>query len=399
MHAGHRSWLRPRGPVCGGVASDARAPGMKIERIPGKTAGAVVHGIDLVHMSDGEWTQLEAAFLEHGFLVIKSNPLSSAEQTAFGHRFGAIEFGGAPMANQSKDGVVASVTSQQMRTNIGNEMWHTDSTYKPVSSKVAMLTARVLPQSGGGQTGLADMRAAYDNLGVETKQRIEHLSAYHSTQFSQANDMGDFPPENPLSLYHGSSFLRRLVKVHPTTGDRSIFAARHAFGVCRTDDPAVRLPRKESRELLQGLVQDAVADERAVYVHEWEVGDTLLWDNRRLLHRAFPYDYSEPRVLIGTRVEGDDDCVADNVTGCVAGELSIQATPEFPFGQCGTQVLAEELSMQRQEVAQGVPRMLAETLPDAIVPGSSVREHTTVPPLSPAQEQALERARSPQPKL
>lgn len=386
---------------------------MQIDKIRGKTAGAVVHGVDLVHISDDEWNQLEAAFLQHGFLIIKSNPMSSAEQLTFGERFGTIEFGGAAMANQSKDGVIANVSSQQMRTNIGNEMWHTDSTYKPVSSKVAMLTARVLPSSGGGQTGLADMRAAYDNLDAATRERIEHLSAYHSTQFSQANDMGDFPPENPLSIYHGSSYLRRLVKVHPDTGDRSIFVARHAFSVCHTSDPSVRLPREESRELLRRLVEDAVADASAVYIHEWEVGDTMVWDNRRLLHRAFPYDYSEPRVLIGTRIEGDADCVAENVTGWVAGELSVEATPEFPFGQCGRRVLAQELAIQRQEVVQGVPRMLAETLPDAIRPGSSAGQlyispaqaktsegasalyahtqlSTPVPALSPAQQRALE---------
>eukprot|EP01043_Picozoa_sp_COSAG02_P055183 COSAG02_NODE_6361_length_3624_cov_1.946099_5_plen_121_part_00 len=117
---------------------------MQIARIPGKTAGAVVRGMDLVHMSDSEWILLEAAFLEHGFLVIKSNPLSAAQQMAFGRRFGELEFAGAAMANQSKDGVIADVSSQQMRTNIGNEMWHTDSTYRPVSLAVAMLTARVV---------------------------------------------------------------------------------------------------------------------------------------------------------------------------------------------------------------------------------------------------------------
>ena len=193
------------------------------------------------------------------------------------------------------------------------------------------------------------------------------------------------------------------MKVHPNTGERSIFVARHAFGVCHTDDPAVRLPREESRELLQRLLVNAVADESSVYVHEWEIGDTMVWDNRRLLHRAFPYDYSEPRVLIGTRVEGDHDCVADNVSGWTAGELSIEASPEFPFGQCGKQVLAEELAIQRQEVAQGVPRMLAETLPATIQPGSSALQihtqaRTPVPALSPAQQRALE-AHLRQPKL
>ena len=384
---------------------------MRVTKIAGKTAGAVVAGVDLVRMGDDEWAQLHDAFLAHGFLVIKANAMSAAEQTAFGQRFGTIEFGGAPMANRSKDGVMADVNSQQMRTNIGNEMWHTDSTYKPISSKVAMLTARALPPSGGGQTGLTDMRAAYDRLDAATKERIEHLSAYHSTQFSQANDMGDFPPENPLSIYHGNSYLRRLVKVHPDTGDRSVFVARHAFGACRSDDPSVQLPREESRELLARLVEDAVADESAVYVHEWEVGDTMVWDNRRLLHRAFPYDYAEPRVLMSTRVEGGEDCAADNVSGSFAGELSVAPSPEFPFGQCGRQVLEEELACQRQEVAEGVPRMLAATLPQAIEPGTTVgqlyvsdaqaqtdagaaalaaaQSASPVPALSPAQFDAL----------
>ena len=130
---------------------------------------------------------------------------------------------------------------------------------------------------------------------------------------------------------------------------------------CRSDDPSVQLPREESRELLARLVEDAVADESAVYVHEWEVGDTMVWDNRRLLHRAFPYDYAEPRVLMSTRVEGGEDCAADNVSGSFAGELSVAPSPELPFGQCGRQVLEEELACQRQEVAEGVPRMLAAT--------------------------------------
>ena len=275
--------------------------------------------------------QLHAAFLEHGALVIKANALSSKEQTAFGERFGKIEFGGNPMTNAAKDGAVMDVNTQMMRTNIGNEMWHTDSTYKPFASKVAMLTARVLPPSGGGQTALVDMRAAYEALDPATREQIEGLSAYHSTEFSQANDMGDFPPENPFSIYHGNSFLRPLVKVHPETGDRSVFVARHAFCACRTDDPSDRLPREESRELLTRLVEDATSVESAVYQHEWEVGDTLVWDNRRCLHRALPYDYSEPRVLLGTRVEGDESELGANASGMSA---------ENPFGWCGREELA-----------------------------------------------------------
>lgn len=164
------------------------------------------------------------------------------------------------------------------------------------------------------------------------------------------------------------------MKVHPETGDRSIFVARHAFSACVSDDPSVTLPREESRELLSSLVTHALADDGAVYKHEWEVGDTLLWDNRRLLHRAYPYVYTEPRVLLGTRIEGDEDCLADNSTpgDATAGEESAAPSAEAPFGLCGRAVLAEELVAQRAEVAAGAPRMLSATLPDAIVAGSTV---------------------------
>lgn len=156
-----------------------------------KTAGAVVSGVHLQTLSEAEFVELHVLFLERGFLVIKDSAMSAAEQGVFGERFGVLEFAGAPMSNAKKDGEIVDVNTQQMRTNIGNEMWHTDSTYKPASSKVAMLTARVLPASGGGQTGLVDMRAAYERLDSATQGQISNLSAYHSTQFSQANDMGD----------------------------------------------------------------------------------------------------------------------------------------------------------------------------------------------------------------
>ena len=80
-----------------------------------------------------------------------------------------------------------------------------------------MLSALKVPNAGG-QTELADMRAGYASLPRELQQQIESLSAYHSTEFSQANDLGDFPERDKNSIYHGEAYLRPLVKVHPETG-------------------------------------------------------------------------------------------------------------------------------------------------------------------------------------
>jgi len=303
--------------------------------LAGKVFGAVVTDVSLKSLSDDEFAAIKTALLERGFLLFPGQFLTVEENIAFGERFGELEFGGAPMANQERledgsFGDIFDLESQRMRTNVGNETWHTDSTYKPVSSKCAMLSAVTVPDEGG-QTELADTRAGYEALDQATRERIEHLSAYHSTQYSQANDIGDFPPQTEGTIYHGEAYLRPVVKVHPETGRRSLFIGRHAFGI-----PG--LSRQASRELLQYLVDFVVADDSRVYRHEWQPGDTLIWDNRALLHRARPYDYSRPRVLIGTRVAGDP-----------ATELAYY--PTDPEAQAGRDALAAELELLRRETA------------------------------------------------
>ena len=302
-----------------------------------KAFGATATGVDLKNLSDDEFSDLHAAFLEPGFLRFPDQHLDEESSIAFGKRFGDLEFGGAPMANQKKHedgsfGKIYDLQSQLMRTNVGNEAWHTDSTYKPIASRVAMLSAVIVPDEGG-QTELADLRSGYEALDDATKEIVAGLSAFHSTNFSQANDLGDFPDTNGDGLYgevyHGEAYLRPMVKIHPETGKPNLFVGRHAFGI-----PG--LNREESRKLIRSLIEHVVGDDSRVYSHNWVVGDTLLWDNRRALHRARPYDYSKPRYLIGTRVAGDP-----------ASELAYY--PEDPEAEAGRKALIEELEFLREE--------------------------------------------------
>ena len=310
---------------------------MTIVPMANKAFGATATGVDLKNLSDEDFSELRAAFLEHGFLLFPDQHLNEEDSIAFGERFGDLEFGGAPMANQKKHedgsfGKIYDLQSQLMRTNVGNETWHTDSTYKPISSKVAMLSGVVVPDEGG-QTELADLRSGYETLDDATKEMVAGLSAFHSTNFSQANDLGDFPDTNGDGLYgevyHGEAYLRPMVKIHPETGKPNLFVGRHAFGI-----PG--LGREESRKLIRSLIDHVVSDDSRVYSHNWVVGDTLLWDNRRALHRARPYDYTKPRYLIGTRVAGDP-----------ASELAYY--PEDPEAEAGRKALIEELGILREE--------------------------------------------------
>ena len=306
---------------------------MNITPVKKKPFGAVVTDIELSDLNDETFSLIQAALLKYGFLLFPTQFLSDQENIEFGQRFGELEFGASPMSNQEKlaEGhyeKIFSIESQRMRTNVGNEAWHTDSTYKPISSKCAMLSAVTVPTEGG-ETELADMRAGYVALDQAMRDRIENLSAYHSTQYSQANDLGDFPPQDSDGIYHGEAYLRPLVKVHPETGIKNLFVGRHAFGI-----PG--LTRIESRQLLKELLEFVVSEPSRVFSHKWQPGDTLLWDNRALLHRAQSYDYSSPRVLTGTRVAGDP-------------KTELAYYPSDPEAQAGRDALIAELDILREE--------------------------------------------------
>ncbi len=306
---------------------------MNITPVKKKPFGAVVTDIELSDLNDEIFSLIQAALLKYGFLLFPTQFLSDQENIEFGQRFGELEFGASPMSNQEKlaEGhyeKIFSIESQRMRTNVGNEAWHTDSTYKPISSKCAMLSAVTVPTEGG-ETELADMRAGYAALDQAMRDHIENLSAYHSTQYSQANDLGDFPPQDTDSIYHGEAYLRPLVKVHPETGIKNLFVGRHAFGI-----PG--LTRIESRQLLKELLEFVVSEPSRVFSHKWQPGDTLLWDNRALLHRARSYDYGSARVLTGTRVAGDP-------------KTELAYYPSDPKAQAGRDALIAELDILRRE--------------------------------------------------
>ncbi len=309
---------------------------MNITPVKKKPFGAVVTGIELSDLNDETFSLIQAALLKYGFLLFPTQFLSDQENIEFGQRFGELEFGASPMSNQEKlaEGhyeKIFSIESQRMRTNVGNEAWHTDSTYKPISSKCAMLSAVTVPTEGG-ETELADMRAGYAALDQAMRDHIENLSAYHSTQYSQANDLGDFPPQDTDSIYHGEAYLRPLVKVHPETGIENLFVGRHAFGI-----PG--LTRIESRQLLKELLEFVVSEPSRVFSHKWQPGDTLLWDNRALLHRARSYDYGSARVLTGTRVAGDP-------------KTELAYYPSDPEAQAGRDALIVELDILREETKE-----------------------------------------------
>ena len=276
------------------------AQSLRIEPLDA-TFGAVVSGLSLAALTDAQWQAVHEAWLRYALLIFPDQHLGREQQIALGRRFGPLEFDIAAISNVRKDGSVRPEAGNDdvIKVLKGNMGWHADSTYMPVQAKGAVFTAEVVPAQGG-DTGFADMRAAWDALDPAMQARLEGLSALHSLHHSQARighahrenseDSGYGFPDGPVPR-------RPLVKVHPETGRKSLLIGRHAHAI-----PG--LPAAESEQLLDELVSFACQPPR-VYHHRWTVGDAIIWDNRCLLHRATPWDMTQPRVMWHTRLAGD----------------------------------------------------------------------------------------------
>lgn len=265
------------------------------------TFGAVVTGLKLAELDEPAFRELYETWLDYALLIFPGQHLTREEQVDLAKRFGPLEIELAPISNVRGDGSVRAddANDDVVKVLKGNMGWHADSTYMPVQAKGAVFTAHVVPEEGG-ETGWADMRAAYDDIGEATATGLEGLSAYHSLAYSQGK-LGHQHKEGSSYSGYGMTVkeppLRPLVKIHPETGRKCLAIGRHAYGI-----PG--LPPEMSEQLLQDLVDFACQPPR-LYVHRWTPGDAVIWDNRCLLHKAFPWDMTKPRVMYHSRIAGD----------------------------------------------------------------------------------------------
>ena len=265
--------------------------------------GAVVTGLTLATLDAAAFSALHQTWLDYALLIFPGQHLTRDQQIAFAKRFGPLEFDLAPISNVKADGSLRLEADNDdvIKVLKGNMGWHADSTYMPVQAKGAVFSARVTT-AAGGETGWADMRAAYDALDAATRGRVEGLSAHHSLYYSQSK-LGHDPKAKPASEYSGYGFhdgpvpLRPLVKTHPETGRKSLLIGRHAHAIPGWDEG-------QSERFLEGLVEFACQPPR-IWHHRWTPGDVVIWDNRCLLHRALPWDMTEPRVMWHSRIAGD----------------------------------------------------------------------------------------------
>jgi alpha-ketoglutarate-dependent sulfate ester dioxygenase len=91
--------------------------------------------------------------------------------------------------------------------------------------------------------------------------------------------------------------------VHPLVWTHR--SGRKSLVLGASADYIVGMDRGEGRTLLDELLERATVPDR-VYSHSWSIGDTVIWDNRGVLHRAAPYDPESQREMLRTTVLGDE---------------------------------------------------------------------------------------------
>jgi alpha-ketoglutarate-dependent 2,4-dichlorophenoxyacetate dioxygenase len=288
---------------------------MKIRQIHPVFVGEV-SDVDITRaLTPDEVAAIDAGMNEHAVLVFHEQKLTDEQQMAFTVNFGTLEdarggnitkdedrrlaVGMNDVSNLDKGGRPLDRESRQRWFNLGNMLWHSDSSFRAIPAKYSLLSARIV-NPVGGNTEYADMRAAYDGLDESTKRLIEDLVCEHSLMYSRGSlGMLEYSDEERAMF---RPVRQRLVRTHPVTGRKSLYLSSHAGAI-------VGMPMAEARILLRDLTEHATQPQ-FVYVHRWRQWDFVMWDNRRTMHRVRRYDDAQPRDMRRTTLRGEAQTVA-----------------------------------------------------------------------------------------
>jgi len=275
-----------------------------------------VSGIDIAKpLSPDEVSAIEAGMDRYAVLVFHDQKITDEQQMAFSQNFGNLEdarggnitkpedkrlqAGMNDVSNLGRDGEPLPRESRIRLFNLGNMLWHSDSSFRAIPAKYSLLSARVV-NPVGGNTEFADMRAGYDTLDPGTKAQITDLICEHSLMYSRGSlGMLEYSDEERAMF---RPVRQSLVRTHPVSERKSLYLSSHAGDI-------IGMPTPEARILLRELNEHATQP-KFVYVHTWRPWDLVMWDNRQVMHRVRRYDESQPRDMRRTTVSGDTPTTA-----------------------------------------------------------------------------------------
>ena len=263
-----------------------------------------VSGVDLTKpLSPDEAAAIEAGMDRYGVLVFHGQDITDEQQIEFSKNFGDLELPDnksniikdhqrrvrreiADVSNLGRDNQPLDRMDRRRFFNFGNQLWHSDSSFRVVPAKYSLLSARSVVDRGG-DTLFADMRAAFDALEDWQQEEVDGLICEHSLMYSRGILGFDELTDDEKANF--KPVRQSLVREHPVTGRKSLYLSAHAGAV-------VGWPMPEARSLLRDLNEHATGD-RFVYTHKWRLHDLVMWDNRQTMHRVrrFPNDTTARR--------------------------------------------------------------------------------------------------------
>ncbi len=275
-----------------------------------------VSGIDITQpLARDQVAAIEAGMDRYAVLVLHDQRLTDQQQQAFSRNFGDLEHtaGGnitkaqdrrldpymADVSNLDKDHKPLARDDRKRMFNLGNRLWHSDSSFRAVPAKYSLLSGRIVVDAGGN-TEFADMRAAYDALDDATKAEVEDLVCEHSLIYSRGTLGFTGLTDEERAMMR--PVRQRLVRTHPVTGRKSLYLSSHIGTI-------VGWPMPEARAFIRDLTEHAT-QRRFTYSHQWRQWDLVMWDNRQVLHRATRFDDTQVRDMRRTTIAGDGLTVA-----------------------------------------------------------------------------------------
>lgn len=267
--------------------------------------GARVTGIALSgDLSENDVVAIRDAIDRYSVLCFPGQAMSDERQLAFTRLLGEPEaehvtFGKTgevtyfgTVGNVQDDGTKRGTADANTHYQTGNQLWHSDSSFREVPSFVSILHAYEVPGEGGA-TAFASMRAGYARLPDDQRATIESLHVVHDYVFSRSQ-IAPVDPNHAASL---PPVMHRLVRQNPGNGLKNYYVGSHARSIPGWSGI-------DSRRLLDDLLARATRSQD-VYHHQWQAGDTVIWDNRCMLHRGTGYDADRwRRRMRQTRVVG-----------------------------------------------------------------------------------------------
>jgi alpha-ketoglutarate-dependent 2,4-dichlorophenoxyacetate dioxygenase len=291
---------------------------LSIRQIHPMFAGEV-SGVDITKpLTRDQAAAIEEGMNTYGILVFRDQKLTDEQQQAFSKNFGPLEDarggnitkpqdkrlpeGMNDVSNLGKDGKPLDRNSRQRLFNIGNMLWHSDSSFRAIPAKYSLLSARIV-NPVGGNTEFADMRAAYEGLDDATKKEIAGYVCEHSLMYSRGS-LGflDYTEEEKAMF---KPVRQRLVRSHVFHDRKSLYLSSHAGAI-------LGVPMPEARIILKDLNEHATQP-KYVYVHKWRLHDLVMWDNRQTMHRVRRYDEAQARDMRRTTVAGSGMTVEQGI--------------------------------------------------------------------------------------